>query len=435
MRFFTSIVRSSSALWVGPLAIALAVWYANRAAAYAPFDPYIVEHTAAGADPLFLTLAVVAACAAWEGGRLRRAGWIGLPNVRPPLLAIFPLLAPPLAAGFAATLAGLAWKLYLGNAGMVPDARFLPTFIVVVAALVLLGFAIGTILPAAIAAPSTLVGVYLWMVIPGAVSKPIWLRHLSGSKLGACCSLDADIDTRALIAPIVVSAGISGAALALLLARRQAVAVRMLAVALPLILGLSGGAVLASGLSREPVTARSITLLICSNGSPRVCVWPEHRHLLQEATELASPVVEAWSHFGVDAPHEFTEALILSPSQGQRNIGLWTGTDSTDIVQALSLSMLPEWPECEADLTGAADQPAFLGADAYDYVLAWFEATAGVSRETLERDYGNDGIDGGPSVLATLDRVRSLPPRDQQAWLQGNLTALSTCDVVPRLVP
>lgn len=209
----------------------------------------------------------------------------------------------------------------------------------------------------------------------------------------------------------------------------------MLAVALPLIVGLIGGAALASGLSRAPVAARSSSLLICSDGSTRVCVWPEHRNLLQAATELVSPVVAAWSYFGVDAPREFTEALVLSASPGQRSIGLWTGADSTDIVQAFSLSMLPEWPECEADLTGAVDQPAFLGADAYDYVLAWFEATAGVPRETLERDYGNDGGDGEPSVLATVDRVRSLPPRDQQNWLQANLAALSTCDVVPRLVP
>lgn len=435
MRFYGALLRSSSALWVGPIAIALTIWYANKSSAYAPFDPYVVEHTAAGADPLFLTLAVVAACAAWEGGRLRRAGWLEWPNVRSPLVTVTPLLAPPLVAGLVATVAGLVWKLHIGGAGLLPDTRFLPTFIIVVIALVLFGFAVGACLPPAIAAPATLVGVYLWMALPSTVSDPIWLRHMSGSKLGICCGLEFDIDGRALAAPFVVSAGIIGSALALLYARSRTAATRTLVAALPLILGLGGGAAIAHGLPREPVTARSSSLLICSDGAPRVCVWPEHRQLLQEASELASQVVAAWSHIGVGAPSEFTEAFVPSPSSGQRNIGLRTGADNTDIVHAFSLSMLPEWPECEADWAGTADQPAFLGADAYDSVLAWFEATAGIPREALERDYGNDGTDGEPSVLATVDRVRSLAPQDQQAWLQTNLAALSTCDVLPRLEP
>jgi hypothetical protein len=435
MHFFAALLRSSSALWVGPIAVALAVWYANRSAEYAPFDPYLVEHTAAGADPLFLTMAVVAACAAWEGGRLRRAGWINLPSARPSLIAVAPLLIPTLVAGLVAAAAGLEWKLHLGGVGFLPDLRFVPTLIAVVAALVILGFAIGTRVPTPIAAPAMLVGVYLWMAIPGAVIDPIWLRHLSGGELGSCCSLDSDIDIRGLIAPLVVAVGIASSAFALLIAHPQRSWLLIPMSVAPITLGLAAGAVLAHDLSRMPVAPRSPASLVCADSTPRVCVWPEHRSRLAEATAVASEVTAAWSRFGISPPAEFTEASLDMSSPDVRSFGIWTGADRTEIIQALALSMLPDWPACAESAGGDQMQPAYLGVDAYDYVLAWFEATAGIPRRVIRQEYRAAEGSGQPDVAELIERVRSLPPQQQQSWVENNLAALSACDIPPRLEP
>lgn len=432
MKLFAALLRSSSALLVGPLAVALALWYANRTAEYAPFaDAYLVEHTAAGADPLFLTLAVVAACAAWEGSRLRRAGWIGMPHARSPLLATAPLWTPPLVVGLATAAAGLLWKLHLGDVDLLPDLRFIPTLVFVVTALTLFGFAIGTRVPVVVAAPALLIGVYLWMAIPGAITNPIWLRHLSGGKLGACCGLESDIAVQALLAPIVVSAGMIAAAL-LLLSVRPTHAVRSTAAStLALLAGLVGGAVLAHDLPREPVTARSPARLMCAEGTPRVCVWPEHQHVLARTSALAAIANAAWAKYGVAVPREFTEALVAPESSDQRFFGTWSGASDTELTEALALSMMPAWPACADEIPVDMTQPVFPGEEAYDYVLGWFEATAGVPLADADEE---DGLDQ-PEVTQTVNRVRELPPEQQRAWLERNLAALSSCVVLPQLEP
>lgn len=436
MRLFAALLRSGSTLWVGPLVVALALWYANRTAEYAPdVDAYLVEHTAAGADPLFLTLAVVAACAAWEGGRLRRAGWIGLPHARGPFLAAAPLWAPPLVVGLVTAAAGLLWKLHLGGVGLLPDLRFIPTLVIVVAALTLFGFAIGTRVPVVVAAPSVLIAIYLWMAIPGAISNPIWLRHLSGSKLGACCGLETDIDVRALLAPIVVSVGMIAASL-LLLSARPAVAARSTAAAkLALLAGLIGGAVLAHDLPREPVTARSAEQLVCEEGTPRVCVWPEHRHFLIRTSALATNANAAWARYGVAVPREFTEALVAPDARDQRTFATWSGASDTELSQALALSMMPAWPACADQIPEDMNQPVFAGDVAYDYVLAWFEATAGLPLADPGQDASEDDAFDQSAVTQTVNRVRALPPEQQRPWLEHNLAALSSCDVLPQLEP
>ncbi len=80
-------------------------------------------------------------------------------------------------------------------------------------------------------------------------------------------------------------------------------------------------------------------------------------------------------------------------------------------------------------------------------MLAWLLATAGMAQGDLATRLpdieppdpalfpSTVGLPLPPSVMTVVNRVRSLPPNVQLAWVKQNLEALSNCDGTPEIMP
>lgn len=412
-----TLLRISPAVWLSPFLTLLAIAYANTLPV-ATRDPYPLALTAAGAWTVALIAPVCAACAAWEGGRLRRAGWFALPHVRPTAVVALMWLLPVLVVGFAALAAAIVVKLVGAGGVMAPDPRVLAVACAVVAAQALLGFAIGVRVPPVVAVPAVLLGGYTWIVLPIAL-EPLWLRHLTGAYL-ACCDVSTDLAPRAIAGSVVVAGGLAGTAG--LLMRRDFDAPRLVLAIAPTVLAFGVGAFLVHGLGHDPVVDRRAALA-CSSSLPRVCVWPEHRGHLEEVSEIAGQTTEAWRRVGGTVPSEFSEQRPASLPPGARSFGISVAAARGDIVVSLVQSLLPPPPPC-----AFARTDPYYGARAAPYVGAWLATAVGLPPAELERRFR-------PAVLGTVAAVRALPLDQQRAWLERNLAALNACGVQPQLEP
>lgn len=415
---FGSVLRGSPAVWLSPLLVALAVLATSSTTiALTLPEPYPLALTSAGASSVFLVAPVCAAWAAWEGGRLRRAGWFTLPHARSPIVIALVALAPALVVGLVAIAAAVAVRFLGAGAVALPDLRVVAKTVAVITAHALLGFAVGVNVPVVIAVPTVLLVDYGWMVLPIAL-EPLWLRHLNGTWI-SCCALHTDLAPQAFAGAVVVAAGF--AATAVLLLRQPLDAARLALALAPLVLAFGTGGFLVHRLGPDPTVDRKATL-VCSSGQPRVCVWPEHRGRLAEVAAVAVQADQAWRRFGIAVPAEFSEQRSALPP-GTSSFGISLETPRSGIVASLAYSLLPPLPQCA--LTGTAPFP---GGRARGYVVAWFADVAGLPRAELVRRFG-------PSILGTIDAVRSLPEDRQWAWLERNLAASGACGVPPRLEP
>lgn len=417
MPFGGALLRTPATWLAAPLAAA-SVLYTFTYPPATP-DPYPVALTAAGSVTLGFVTPVVAALAAWETGRLRRANWWNLPHVRPPWLAAMLLALPAIAAGSIAVTAAIAAANLLGGAWL-PDLRVLGLSYAVIAAHGFAGAAIGMRMPPIMAAPVALFAFYLWMAFPRALD-PLWIRHLNGS-LSSCCQLSADLAPAALLASMLVVAGITASAVG---ATWRPSAQVPLTAAVPVITSLILGSAAVYGMGPDPATARSAGLLICERGSVQVCVWPEHRALLDSTVEYVDAGLEIWAAAGIERPNLVTEqtgaapdaiTFALSPSSGR-----W------DIIHSLAYGVIGPLPACEAE--------PYLGGDAVDYLLSWLDSLAGMPPGELVTRFGYEPPPGEPSVLEVTNELSSIGVAAQKEWFERNVAAVRACDVRASLDP
>jgi len=409
--------RLSPAFWASPILALLAILFVQGSIATP--DPYPIALTTAGASSILLVAPVCAACAAWEGGRLSRAGWFALPHVRPQVVVALTAITPTLAVGMAVVSAAVVVTLLREGIVALPDLRVLGAAYAILGAHALIGFAIGAATPVVVAAPAVLLAGYAWMAMPAAV-EPLWLRHLTGAWEG-CCGVAEDLAPRAVIGAVVLAVGLAGSAL--LLMRRPADGLVLLLAPLPVAVGFVAGLLVVRGLGAYPVVGRDPSALVCAAGPPRVCVWPEHRERLAETAAIAEDLVAAWGATGIDVPAAFTEQLPPALPPDTRSFGIWSGADHSEIAAALSYGMLPPVPEC-----AIKGQSRYPGGAAAPYVEAWFLAHAGAVADDARARFP-------PRVSAILSGVLSLPVDRQLIWLDRNLSALGSCGVEPELDP
>ncbi|HEY8503351.1 MAG TPA: hypothetical protein VIL46_02135 [Gemmataceae bacterium] len=412
-----TMLRISPAVWCGPFLLAVVLMLV-RSSLSEVTDVYGPALTAKGTLAVLILAPACAAGAAWEGGRLRRAGWMGQPHVRSRLTVALVAVAPVLAVGLAVQAAAVAVPLAASGAGPdVPLALLAPG---VIAAHTLLGFALGTLLPTAVAAPAALLGVYAWMAVPPAL-EPLWLRHLTGYVDG-CCAADEVPAPRALAGALIVAGGVAGTA-ALLLRARPRPAGRLLAL-LPVALALAAGASLVRGMGPDPVADRSGPLA-CAPGQPRVCMWPEHRARLAEVAGVAAEAGRAWRQLGIVLPREFSERRPGRLPPGVVSFGISQTAPRETVYLELANSLLrASVPAC------ASGDPEYQGWEAMDYLTAWLASAAGLDSEALDHRYGSN-----PELVRTVRAVRALPAERQRAWAARNLAAVRACGVPPRLEP
>ncbi len=409
-------IRVIPIFWLAlPLAI-FAAWYVTL---LAPSDGYGVDATAKASMTIAFVGSVCAACAAWEGSRLRRAHLWNAPSVRSRSAVAGWTLLPIVAVGLLAVVVAMVVQIVRSSAGL-PDPRFIAMTALDLIAYAAAGFAAGILLPFAVAGPLAIVGTFVWIGFIPAM-EPVWLRHLTGM-FRDCCGLNQDLAPRALIASGIVDVGIVVAA-ALLVAGPASQLRRFGASLFSLGVAVLAGVLMVVGMTYAPVVARNSGLLECStHQSVMVCTWPEHRARAAEVTAIIARVRTAWRQAGIEVPSVFTEADPSVSPPGALVFG-FDGARSSDrnIIDSLAVGMLPPFPDCPGGYAGGA---------AFDYLQAWYAAAGGMSRSALDQDWaGAWGEPDYPAVLTVVAELQAASPESRRAWIARAKTASQECNV------
>ncbi|MFE6714154.1 hypothetical protein [Streptomyces sp. NPDC057695] len=403
MRLMT-LLRTSSAARAAILLIPWLVSYSAQISQWVTTG-YWESVAAQSSFLLGFTVPACAACAAWEGARIRRSGILASTPVRSPLAIALSVVIPVLVLGLIAVLLPLLMLL--------PYAQGIPggaTFAIVGLELLLvtahsfLGYAAGFVLPRLLAAPAVLMATWLWMAYPAAL-EPFWLRQLNGHNLNECCSLDQVVADRAVVAPALVAGGLLLAALIWIRGRRFAA--RALA---PVVvaLGLTAGAVIGMPLGYKAGSPRAASELTCDSGTPAICLWPEQ---MQEATairSLSSRAAERLAQLDVPVAPQLT-----MPSVQPR---------ADQIIASVALSAIPGAPP------RCAESGPWPGNVAQGPLMAWLVQTAGADARFVQGSYTSEDV-------RTVEQVRSLPEADQTRWFRTNAATLKNCVERPALNP
>ncbi|OKJ08187.1 DUF7224 domain-containing protein [Kitasatospora sp. CB01950] len=403
MRWRT-LLRTSIALRVAP---ALFVWvlaYVGNVNAWV-VEGYWASVTAQSSFLLGFTAPACAACAAWEGARVRASRVLDGAPVRSAAALAVRRTAPVLAMGLLAVLLPLAVLApdAAGSPGG-PTLSILGIELLVVAAHTALGYAAGQALPTLLAVPLVTVTSFVWMAYPASLNT-LWVRQLNGHNLSECCALDQQVSYRALAASAVVAVGAIAAA-ALWLAG-SAWLLRTAAVA-AVAGALAVGSVLAVPLGFKASVARDESLLRCDSGRPQVCLWPEQR--------ASADDIRAW----VDQAHA---QLAAAGVQGADRLTLLPPRPSRgEVLDAVARSAVPHGlPEC-------AERGAWPGSRAVGPVYAWLSVSAGLRPQELNGRYRPDDVQ-------LVSRLVQAPADSQLAWFRRNVETLTACDRTPDLDP
>ncbi|MFI8092639.1 hypothetical protein ACIF9R_30675 [Streptomyces sp. NPDC086080] len=359
--------------------------------------------------------AACAAAAAWEGARLHRGRVFDQAPVRGQLAITLPALIPVVVMGLLGMLAALLTSAIAADVGPgVPQLGIVLVVVGVLAANTLVGYIVGRVLPAVLAAPLALIGSFFVNAYPSSWSI-YWLRHLLGGGLDSCCSVDTTVDGRALLSAGVFTAAICLASLVLIHCRGSAVA--LLAAAVVTAGGFGTAAYIARSLTAEPIQARSPEALICEGAEPRICLWPEvdnRAMVLRETRETVKRLELA----GLPAPRILTMAA--QPEAGAVKLGIPTDPRAGDIPGGIVSGLIPEPPECAIK---GAPYPA---GDAVSPLAAWLYATAGAPVDTVAGRFGQQ-------EAAVAHEVMKQPRSVQLDWYRHNMNAMRSCGKQPQL--
>jgi hypothetical protein len=409
-------LRGMPASWLALPLIAFACWYVTL---LYPSDGYAVDATAKASMTIAFVGAVCAACAAWEGSRLRRAGLWAAPSVRSRWTVAFWALLPEVSVGLLAVTAAMVVNVMRSNAGLLPDWRFVGMTALDLIAYASAGFAAGLLLPIAVAGPLAIVATFFWIGFVPAMD-PVWLRHLTGM-FRDCCGLAEDLAWRALVASTIVDLGcVAGAVLLMAgpdrLWRRAGGAVASFSLAVVV------GSFLVSSMTYAPVVARNTAALECrTDVGVSVCTWPEHHARATEVAGIVADVRSAWQQAGMAVPSFFTEADPSVAPVGALVFTFDAGSSTRDdIIGSLARGMLPPDPNCPF---GSAGGPAF------EYLQAWYEAVGRASQAALQDDWGSAfGEPDYPAVLDIVTQLQAATPEARRAWVSRAETATQQCD-------
>jgi len=409
-------VRVMPAIWLALPLTAFACWYVTLL--YAS-DGYTVDATAKASMTIGFVGAVLAACAAWEGSRLRRSGLWAAPSVRSRWAVAFWVLLPVVLVGLVAVSAAMVVNLARSGAGFVPDWRFVAMTAIDLVAYSAAGLAAGLLLPIAVAGPLAIMGTFIWLGFVPAI-EPVWLRHLTGM-FRDCCGLEQDLALRAVVASTVVDLGIVAAA-GLLTAGPWPRLTRAGAALGALVVAFVIAVPMVAGMIYAPVVARDTGLLQCKeNGDLTVCLWPEHQARADEVVEIATAARDRWMGAGITVPALFTEAdRSVAPSDALFFSFNGADSDEGNVINSLASSLLPPFPDCEGGSTGGM---------ALIYLQAWYDAAGGMSQSALEREWG-EMLDepNYPAPLKLVDQLEHATPAQQADWISRTETASQQCD-------
>ncbi|MEU9418372.1 hypothetical protein [Streptomyces sp. NPDC048272] len=412
-----TLLRSSAAVYVVPFLILFISTAIARDLTAFTTAYYWPSATGRSLHALPFICTICAGLAAWEGSRLTRGNVFGQTAARSPLAIATPVLAPVALGGLLTYATALAQSASSADTGVgIPDPLILLVAVLMITMNTLLGFCAGLHWQAVISVPVVLVGAFFLNAYPASWSI-VWLRHLVGTGLADCCSVDQVVDIRALWPAVLFGGGVIAACVVGITRRRSPRTIRAITA---IVLTCTGLAVAtAMPVPVTPVADRPTQELRCEEASGiRVCLWPEVRNQDKIRPTVAA-VRQKLTEAGVEVPSVFTMAA--TPHQGEAKLGVDTKPRGADVLAGVALSMMPAVPPC-------ANNGPYPAATAQPSTAAWLLLTAGVPAEALR-----DRFD--PATVDLVSRIRTLPPEDQRSWYQFNHKAMQNCSTPPQLTP
>ncbi|AJC52629.1 hypothetical protein GZL_00021 [Streptomyces sp. 769] len=368
-------------------------------------DGYWESVTAQSSFLLGFIAPACAACAAWEGTRVKRSGMLGSAPSRSPLAIAVSVLWPVMLLGFLSIILGVAVS--------APQASGLPrwpSFVMVIVEMAVAvahtaaGYVAGLILPRLLAAPTALVVSFVWMAYPAAMGSPSWLRQLNGHNFIECCSLDQVPDVRGFGAAAIVAVGVTFTCVVWISLRGVP---RLLG---PVVLGLAlvAGCVLAAPMGYRSAQPRDLAELDCRTGPSGICLWPEQQGAAQRIEKWGLEARRNLVTAGV-RPAQKVKVMSAAPSQGE-------------VASVMAFSAIPQ------DMPSCGRTGQWPGSQATGPVMAWLALTAGTPSQDIEGSYIE-------AEVRLAQKVRRLPLAGQQRWFHRNAVTLTRCDKQPDLSP
>ncbi|MEV4190336.1 DUF7224 domain-containing protein [Streptomyces toxytricini] len=412
-----TLLRSSAAVYTVPVLILLISTAIARDLTAFTTAYYWPSATGRSLHALPFIGTICAGLGAWEGARLTRGNVFGQTAARSPVGIMAPVLAPVALGGLLTYATALLQSASSADTGVgLPDPLILLVAVLMITMNTLLGFCAGLQWQAVISVPVILVGAFFLNAYPASWSI-VWLRHLVGTGLADCCSVDQVVDTRALWPAALFAGGIIAACLVGITKRRSPRTIRAITA---IVLTCTGLAVAtAMPVPVTPVADRPTSELRCEDTSGiRVCLWPEVRNQDKVRPTVAA-VRQQLTEAGIQMPTVFTMAA--TPQQGEAKLGIDTKPRGADVLAGVALSVMPPVPSC-------ATKGPYPAATAQPPTAAWLLLTAGVPAESLRGRFD-------PAAVELASRIRTLPPENQRSWYQLNHQAMQDCSSQPQLTP
>ncbi|MEW2319013.1 DUF7224 domain-containing protein [Streptomyces bauhiniae] len=428
----TTALRTTSVIWVAPLVLAWVWLVAGHEAANEP--AYWAGNTALVGHTLPFYAPACAAFAAWEAGRLKRAGVQRLAPVRGRYAIAFGVLWPVVALGVTAVAACLLTvRLETGAAHDWPHLGVLAMAGYLITVHTVMGYGLGMLLPRILATPLILVVDYLCLVMPVTVVDPMWLRELTGWLDAPYGDLTITMNPVALAVPMVLATGILAAVLvsAEIARWRGPRALRVGAAAAASVVCLSVFTVSAvlpvRDWTGDPPPRPRADPPVCAGAAPRICVPVEAAGSLKPLFGAAKEVVPRLVGAGVESPKELAFVSDAAHTDA-RTWKLFLYRDMTDVdlkasIAASALPTMPPCPETSDVRTGHAGTLA-----------AWLMVKAGMGVDEIQSQRSQK-LAADPRVMSVVNRETKLSSAQQLAWFTRNVTLLQRCRPAPETLP
>lgn len=366
---------------------------------------------------LMMTSAVAALGTVLEGRRYWASGSLthhgtrsrGRVLIWPVLLAVLPAVVATAPAVLAFNSPGIKWVVLIALGWILGWSG--------------IGLLIGMTCPLQIGVPTVLAVPTLALLYGAAVSPP-WISYLVGY-YAECCSPSQRIDPRALEAGATVAAGMLLVSAILCAARLRSLRIGPAGLVGLLIVGLvgtcTGAALRVHTMDAFPVVSRTGSR-VCS-GTPRTCVWPEHRPWLPELSGDVTQITARWRAGGVDVPDEVVEGMEASTPTVLRWEAPVPAADPARRreANAYNLAAAMAYAPCQtAQSDSDTGVPVQVMTD-QDRVIAWLVIRSGY----YSGDPTRTGLDAG--ALAWTSKLSARPVAEQARQITTMLTALRTC--------
>jgi hypothetical protein len=404
-----ALFRASCAKWFAAPVFWFA-WYLGDSQAEFVTRGYGPSAVVSGLLGGVFVAASVSGCAAWDAGRLRRAGVWRLAPSRGPYRVAGEALLPAFCLGAAGITAGLASSVVATATW--PSVDSLPMIAVelaVVCAHGVIGFAVGSVLHRLVAAPLMLIATYMWMGLPQSIDNN-WLRHTTGF-FSDGLGVNQLYTWAALALPVLVAGtAVLGIALAVRFSRPTA---RVAVAAAVAALGIAGGDAIASDWPYTTPITYGHQSAVCAGTAPRVCVPQLYASMLPRLRTAVDDTTGRLARVGVPRPTLVSHFSLPGPQTSS----LWR------------ISAEPGASDAQLRIDVSQAIPAVRSATCLDgetaELSAWAALTAGASEQDLASNY--------PITIVT--QAQAISREDNAVQTRWYLQASAHSDSCSRKAP